>query len=260
MERAMILAWICFYDAAIAVVAIAAGMIGAHFRLIPPFSGFQMMLVGLAFAALGLVFGLIALPMTIFSAKRRPARGRALIGTVFSVVILTPIVLVLARTHQYPLINDITTDTDHPPVFVMAINLQPQAGRDMAYNPQFAAIQKAAPAYNDLAPLKIDGPPDEVFKKVQILAGEDPAWQVTRTDTQTRTLEGVATSRLFRFHDDFIIEVRPAAGGGSLVEMRSKSRDGKGDLGVNYHRIVRFLNFLKAGPQTPPPGSPQVQP
>jgi uncharacterized protein (DUF1499 family) len=260
METAMILAWVCFYDAWLAIVVIAAGMICAHFRLVPPFAGFQLMLAGLVFAALGLITGLIALPMTIFSAKRRPARGRALMGTVFSLLILIPIVLVLAKTHRYPLINDITTDPDHPPVFVMAVNLQPSPGRDMTYNPPTAAIQKAAPAYADLAPLKIDGPPDEVFKKVQILAGEDPAWQVTRNDPQTHTLEGVATSRLFRFHDDFIIEVRPAAGSGSLVEMRSKSRDGTGDLGVNYHRIVRFLNYLKTGPQTLPPGSAQVQP
>lgn len=256
----MILAWLCFYDAMIAAAAIAAGIACAHFGLIAPFSGFQLMLIGLAFAALGLISGLIALPMTYFSAKRRPALGRAVIGTVVALAILTPIVLVVSETHQYPLINDLTTDTDHPPVFVMAAELQPQHGRDMSYNPQFAAIQKAASADNDLAPLKMDGPPDEVFKKVAILAGEVPTWQITRNDPQTHTLEGVATSGLFRFHDDFIIEVRPAGGGGSLVEMRSKSRDGKGDLGANYHRIVSFLRILKTGPQTPPPGSAQVQP
>ena len=256
----MILAWICFYDAIIAVIAIAAGIAAAHFELIAPFSGFQLMLAGLAFAALGVVSGLIAVPLTIFSAKRRPARGRALISTFVCVALLVPIIMVIVQTHRYPLINDITTDTDHPPVFVEALELQPQPGRDMTYHPEVAAIQKAAPAYVDLAPLKMAGPPDEVFKKVQILAGEDPAWRITHNDPQTHALEGIATSRLFRFHDDFIIEVRPADGGGSLVEMRSKSRDGKGDLGANYLRIEEFLNFLKTGPQTPPPGSAQVQP
>jgi hypothetical protein len=42
--------------------------------------------------------------------------------------------------------------------------------------------------------------------------------------------------------------------------MRSKSRDGTGDLGANYHRIVSFLSIVKAGPQTLAPGSAQVQP
>jgi uncharacterized protein (DUF1499 family) len=256
----MILAWICFYDAIIAVIAIATGIAAAHFELIAPFSGFQLMLAGLAFAALGLVCGLIAVPMTLFSAKRRSARGRALMGTFVCVALVVPIIMVIGQTHQYPLINDITTDTDHPPVFVKALELQPQPGRDMTYNPQVAAIQKAAPAYSDLAPLKMAGPPAEVFAKAAILAGRIPTWLITRNDPQTHTLEGIATSGLFKFHDDFIVEVRPADGGGSLVEMRSKSRDGKGDLGANYHRIMSFLNILKTGPQTPPPGSAQVQP
>jgi len=91
-ERAMILTWICFYDVIIAVVAIAAGIAAAHFELIAPFSGFQLMLAGLAFAALGLVCGLIAVPMTLFSAKRRPARGRALISTFVCVGLLVPII------------------------------------------------------------------------------------------------------------------------------------------------------------------------
>jgi uncharacterized protein (DUF1499 family) len=168
--------------------------------------------------------------------------------------------VIFSKTKQYPLINDITTDTQRPPVFVTAIDLQPKRGRDMTYNPQFAAIQNGAAAYQDLAPLKMDGTPDETYKRVQILAGEVPNWQITRNDPQARTLEGVATSGLFKFHDDFIIEVRPADGGGSLVEMRSKSRDGKGDLGANYHRITSFLRILKAGPRVAPPGAAQVQP
>lgn len=254
----MILAWVCYYDALFAVALVAAGIVAAHFELIAPFYGFQMMVAGLAFAALGFVASLVATPMTVFSAKRRPARGRALIGAFICVAILVPIIIVLAQTHQYPLINDITTDPDHPPVFVKALELQP--GRNMAYNTQLAATQKAAPAYADLAPLKMAGPPGEVFAKTAILAGRIPNWLITHNDPQTHTLEGIATSGLFKFHDDFIIEVRPAEGGGSLVEMRSKSRDGKGDLGANYHRIMSFLNLVKTGPQNPPPGSAQVQP
>ena len=145
-------------------------------------------------------------------------------------------------------------------MFVKALELQPQPGRDMTYNPQVGVTQKAAPAYTDLAPLKMAGPPDEVFAKTAILAGRIPNWLITCNDPQTHTLEGIATSGLFKFRDDFIIEVRPAEGGGSLVEMRSKSRDGTGDLGANYHRITSFLNLVKNGPKNPPPGAAQVQP
>jgi uncharacterized protein (DUF1499 family) len=171
-----------------------------------------------------------------------------------------PIIVIASKTRQYPLINDITTDTQKPPVFVTAIDLQPQHGRDLTYPPQFAAIQNGAAAYRDLAPLKLDSSPDEVYKRVEILAGGVPDWHITRNDPKAHTLEGVATSGLFKFRDDFIIEVRPAAGGGSLVEMRSKSRDGKGDLGANYHRITSFMRIMKMGPHIVPPGGAQVQP
>jgi len=38
--------------------------------------------------------------------------------------------------------------------------------------------------------------------------------------------------------------VRPRDGG-SIVEMRSKSRDGKGDIGANAKRIESFFARLK---------------
>jgi len=256
----MILAWLCFYDGIIAIAVVAAGIVSAHFELTAPFFGFQLLLIGLVFAVLALLSGLIALPMTYFSPKRRAALGRAVIGLVLALVIILPIAFIVATHKQYPVINDITTDTQKPPAFVKANEYQPKRGRDLSYNPQFAAVQNGAAAYRYLAPLKMDGPPDEVFKRVAIMAGEVPNWQITRNDPQNRTLEGVAISKLFKFHDDFVIEVRPADGGGSLVEMRSKSRDGKGDFGANYHRIISFFRIMKAGPNIPPPGAAQVQP
>ncbi len=47
----------------------------------------------------------------------------------------------------------------------------------------------------------------------------------------------------FRFKDDFVIEVRDK-NGQSVVEIRSKSRDGQGDVGTNARRIRLFLAQL----------------
>jgi len=57
-------------------------------------------------------------------------------------------------------------------------------------------------------------------------------------------LEAVATSRLFGFQDDIVVRVRPEGEGGSRVDVRSKSRDGKGDRGVNAARIRSFMAEL----------------
>jgi uncharacterized protein (DUF1499 family) len=70
----------------------------------------------------------------------------------------------------------------------------------------------------------------------------------------------MSVSKVFRFKDDFVIQVRPAPGGGSLVEMRSRSRQQQADLGSNYERIVSFFNDLQNPPSPAPPGTPQAQP
>jgi uncharacterized protein (DUF1499 family) len=45
-----------------------------------------------------------------------------------------------------------------------------------------------------------------------------------------------------------VIQVRPGPdANSSLVEMRSRARDGTGDFGVNYNRLREFFAMLKPG-------------
>ena len=75
---------------------------------------------------------------------------------------------------------------------------------------------------------------------------------ITWRDPSAGLMEAMATSRLFGFHDDIAIRVRPEADGTSRIDVRSKSRDGQGDLGVNAARIRTFVAALEAGAATPP--------
>ena len=161
----MILAWLAFFDGVIAVALAFAGVIAAHYELTQPFMGFTIFAGGLFFAALGVVLGLLATLMTALSAKRREALPRALLGLGLAVVVIAPAVIVIV-THPYPAINDITTDTTNPPEFAHAQELPANQGRDMKYDAKtYASVQTSAPAYKDLAPLKLDEPPDEAYKK-----------------------------------------------------------------------------------------------
>ncbi|HZP46460.1 MAG TPA: DUF1499 domain-containing protein [Candidatus Binataceae bacterium] len=244
----MILAWLAFFDGSLAVALALAGMVVAHYDFAAPIVGFTVFAAGLAFGLVGVLIGLIATLLTALSAKRRAGLARSVVGLLLSAfVVVPPAVIVLG--HPYPPINDITTDTSNPPEFTHAQELAENQGRDMTYPKAFAAIQESAPAYQKLGPEKLDEPPDEVFKKANILAGEVQDWRITYVDPKTRSIEGVATSMLFHFKDDFVIQIRPAPGGGSLVEMRSKSRVGKGDLGTNYNRIMSFMQLMKGSPR-----------
>jgi uncharacterized protein (DUF1499 family) len=240
----MIPAWLAFFDGMLAVTLVAVGVVGAHFYLTPAFFGFQLFAFGFLLSLLGFVLGIIGLLMTR-SGPRRAARPRALIGTLLSGAVALPVFAVLMAHSKYPPINDITTDFANPPEYVHAVELIANQGRDMKYNRDkyMAAQQKG---YPPLAPGSIPGDSAAVFDRVKTLVASIPDWQITYVDPKTRTLEGVSTSKLFHFQDDFVIEVRPGPNGTNLVEMRSKSRDGVGDLGVNYKRIVMFLGKLQS--------------
>ena len=136
-----------------------------------------------------------------------------------------------------PPINDITTDLNDPPAFPVG-----QIGPAPA---SFKPLQAAS--YNDLRPiLNPRHSPGQVFDSALRLASSLPRWSVTFTDKPAGLIQGTAKTRVFRFTDDWVIRVRamPGGGPGSVVDMRSRSRVGKGDLGANAARISNFLGSL----------------
>ena len=239
----MIPAWLALIDGLIAAFMVLVGIVGAHFYFVAPFVGFQIFVLGFFLAILAVFVGIIAVFVTRKPPRRR-VRPYALIGLVLGAVIALPVVLKILSTSKYPAINDITTDVNNPPEFVHAEQLPANRGRNMAYDKaHYAEAQERG--YGNVAPLQLKADPGTVFTQVQAIASRMPDWEITYTDPKTDTLEGVATSSLFHFQDDFVILVRSADGGGSLVEMRSKSRDGVGDFGVNYNRIQDFFTQLR---------------
>jgi uncharacterized protein (DUF1499 family) len=240
----MILAWIALIGGIVALGLAVAGIAGAHFYFTTPFGGFLAFAAGFLLSIIIVIVGIVAIVRTV-APERAAGRPLAWIGTVLSLIVLAPILTVILANHRYPAINDITTDFTNPPEFTHAEELAPNHGRDMKYNQAKYANEQLG-GYGPLAPLSAAADPAAEFQKVKSVAAAMPAWKITFTDPATNTLEGVATSRLFHFHDDFVIQVRPGTNGGSLVEMRSKSRDGKGDFGANYKRIKAFFARLGA--------------
>lgn len=236
----MIPAWLSFFDAILAVVLVLTGILGAHFAIATPFLGFQLFALGFLLGIVGFIVGVIGIFATR-SAERAAARPRAVFGTVLSMFVAFPVIVIILSSLKYPPINDITTDVDNPPEFEHATELPPNQSRDMKYDkPKYA--ERQSNGYGNVAPLKVNSDPDATFAKVEAVAKQMPSWEVTAEYPKTRSIEGVCTSSLFHFQDDFVIQVRPATdGGSSLIEMRSKSRDGLGDFGVNYKRIKRFF-------------------
>lgn len=222
----------------VAAAAFLLGPIGAHFGLTRAMTGFLVFDLGGILGLVSLVLGLIGLLRHTGAARSTALRG-ALLGGAVGVVF----VLAALGASGVPRINDITTDTEQPPRFVAAAKAPENAERDMTYpGSSFADQQKKA--YPDIAPLILPIPQAEAYAKVKQVATVTPNWTITRDEAEVFTLEGTETTRLFRFQDDFVVEVRPEVGG-SAVHMRSKSRDGQGDTGTNAARIRAFFAKLK---------------
>jgi uncharacterized protein (DUF1499 family) len=215
----------------LSVVAVLLGPVLAHFELVRPFAGFAVFGIGVLLAALCALLGIIAL-----AAGPAGTRGSTAAGLLPAVLVVLA-VLVAAGGGNAPRINDITTDTANPPVFVHAPTLPENVGRDMAYpGESFASQQREG--YGAIDAVTLASPPDETFRRVAATARGVDGWVITREDPAARALEGYEVSTLFRFKDDFVIVVREA-NRHSIVHMRSKSRDGQGDMGVNANASER---------------------
>jgi uncharacterized protein (DUF1499 family) len=75
------------------------------------------------------------------------------------------------------------------------------------------------------------------------VAAVDLGWEIIAEDPSTGRLEATDTSALFQFVDDVAVRIRPTDGG-VVIDVRSKSRDGRGDLGANAARIRAFRDAL----------------
>lgn len=244
-------------SAVLAALLAEAGVVGAHIGAVPPIAGLVMFLSGVALAILALPLGLIGLGRTSGAENRRVER-KAVAGILLGMLICVPVGFTIWRwwSTAYPNISDVTTDCDNPPRFVNPPGLSPKL---MKYDRvRLEPIQKKY--YPKFGPLRLDENPGAAFASVRVaanvpplaglqMAGQIPSapgWFITYINPATRTIEGVDTSYLFRFRDDFVIQVRPGPEPNtSLVEMRSRSRDGICDFGANYNRIREFFAMLK---------------
>lgn len=142
-----------------------------------------------------------------------------------------------------PRIHDISTDTDHPPLFVDVLPLRASAKNGATYGGSRVAAQQRE-AYPDIVPVDLAIAPSLAFARsraVVIAMG----WAPVSADSSAGRIEATATTRWFRFKDDVVIRIRPREGG-SRVDVRSVSRVGNSDLGKNAERVRDFVARLRS--------------
>jgi uncharacterized protein (DUF1499 family) len=100
------------------------------------------------------------------------------------------------------------------------------------------AIALQQKTYPDLQTILSEMTIEEAFDRALQVA-TDMGWDVYHQDLNAGVIEAVDTTAIMAFKDDVVIRVRSNAQG-TLLDLRSVSRVGIGDIGANAKRIRAF--------------------
>lgn len=192
---------------------------------------------GLAAVILLGFLGLLILFAKLRSGRQQSAGRHCLLATVLSLPVLIGVLLLGMRGAKVPPIHDITTDPIRPPVLSAAASQRGPADNSVVYDAATVAGQQRQ-AYADIAPLKTAMAPTQAYARALALARE-LGWRIVVENQAQGVIEAEDRSLIFGFIDDIAIRVT-AEGTGSRVDLRSASRAGVSDLGVNAQRGRNF--------------------
>jgi uncharacterized protein (DUF1499 family) len=217
-------------------VLIAAAFLHRLFGM-PTAVAFNLFLVAMLGCVASILLGILGWAVIWRSGVGGSAR--IVLGVFLSAVMLLAPVLGMLYAHNYPLINDLSTDTNSPPAFVSLAKARGPGDNPPAYPGVHAAMQQAA-AYPDLKPMIIDRSSEETFElvadalrklRIQVVRDEAPG-----AAGEAGVIEAVDRTLIAGFYDDVVIRVA-GDDATSRVDIRSASRFGSADLGRNAERI-----------------------
>jgi uncharacterized protein (DUF1499 family) len=139
-----------------------------------------------------------------------------------------------------PPIHDITTDTANAPTFVAVVPLRAGAPNALEHSQEVARQQRQA--YPEIKPLILEMPAPQVFDRA-LQAARDEGWEIVATDADAGRIEATDTTAFFGFKDDIVVRLT-SIGSRTVVDVRSVSRVGRGDLGTNARRVREYLARL----------------
>lgn len=235
------LAWIGMLVAVASAQATATSGLGYRLGLWHFSTGFA--LIGGAFwvGAGGAILALLGLILS----RGKPASilAIALLGVVIGGVVAYIPWSWKQALEANPRIHDITTDVENPPAFVAVRRLREPGDHPVEYDGAAVAAQQRM-AYPDIVTQRVASDPTQAF------AAAEAAIRAMRLDVVAASasegrIEAIDTSLFYGFKDDVVVRV-VADGSGARVDVRSKSRLGRSDLGQNAKRVRTFIQHLRA--------------
>ena len=172
------------------------------------------------------------------------AKAMILTGFMVTLLISATAIYWQYKARSVPPIHDITTDIQSPPEFVAMERLRADAPNPPEYAGEETAKQQRE-AYPDIQPLVVSTPVQEVIDEIVMLIS-NRGWKIVSVNRNEGRIEATEKLAWFGFKDDVVLRVTSTSDG-TRVDMRSKSRIGRSDVGVNAERIRQFLSDLEEG-------------
>jgi len=225
--------------ALLAVLSIGFMIFGARVGLWEPIDGFLLVrsyLNLLGYTVLGLGFiGILHQLMT----GNNAGLVKAAIASCVGLGLLAPMLYsIVTPAKRFPPIHDITTDTDNAPLFLFLNEQRAGAKNSLIYAGDQVAKQQLS-AFPDIKPIYTQKNAKQAFAEALTIV-KQKGWQVVAQDVEQLHIEAIARTPVYHFVDDVVIVLTPLANG-SKIDIRSVSRIGRGDRGVNAARIRNFI-------------------
>jgi uncharacterized protein (DUF1499 family) len=205
---------LCFAIALLALVLSLASGPGVRLGLWPYQTGFLLLRAAVFVGGAAAVLSVIGF---FFKPFRKAFVLSLVLGLIAAVVPLE----FQRRARAVPPINDISTAGDTAP----------------------ALAEQQRRAYPDIGPLTLQGSPQAAFNKA-LQAAREMGWEIVSADPAAGRIDAVATTFWFGFKDDVTVRVT-AQEGASRIDVRSRSRVGRGDAGTNARRVRAYLKRLQ---------------
>jgi len=211
---------------------------GAHLGLWDPIVGFGYIrnyLNPIGLSLLGLsTLGLISQLLT----RNRTGAMKSLLAMLIGFGLIAPMIHgIIQPAKRAPAIHDITTDTVNPPEFLVLDETRSGAKNSLIYaGEEIATIQKKAYPY--IKPIQSNLAATDAYAKALTIA-QDKGWEIIAEEPELLRFEATAQTVFFGFMDDVVIKVT-SINNKSRIDIRSVSRIGRSDKGVNAARIVEF--------------------
>ena len=207
-----------------------------HFR-----TGFGL-LRWAAYAGIGVTA--LSLPV-LWLSRPGQKRSRALVLGVLALLVSAPVFLIplgwRMQAGEVPPIHDITTDTNDPPRFQAIVPLRADAPNPVEY-PGAEVAEQQEEAYPDIRPAVLDIPSGRAYERA-LATARDMGWEIVEADPEEGRIEATDRTFWFGFTDDVVIRLTPS-GERTIVDVRSKSRVGRSDVGTNAERIRSYQERL----------------